>query len=71
MTARSWLALCCCFLVFGALIGWAARATTTGDRYVRSLAERHEATTQFYNERTDQLIHTDQPKPKGVPNVKK
>lgn len=63
---RTSFAISLCALIFGCLVGWGIRATTTNDRYMNSLAERHEAAASFYNERTDQLIHANEPKPKGV-----
>ncbi|MDA8412991.1 MAG: hypothetical protein M0023_04295 [Desulfobacteraceae bacterium] len=56
MTARAWLALCATAMILGALIGWSARTITTGDRYIRSLAEKHEATASYFNTKLDTMI---------------
>ena len=56
MTPRAWLAFCVCALFTGLLSGWALRATSTGDRYLNSLAEQHEAAAAYHNAKLDQLI---------------
>lgn len=43
-------------LLIGCLLGWSARVTTADHRYVRSLAERHEAETNYIYRKTDELI---------------
>jgi len=66
MTPAAWVGLCLCCLVFGGIIGWGTRTITTSDRYITGMAAQYEATTRFYNERTDQLIHANEPKTKGT-----
>lgn len=43
-------------LLIGCLLGWSARTTTADHRYIRALAERHEAQTTYYFKATDELI---------------
>lgn len=62
MTARVWLVFTLLVLFFGILLGWSARTLTTKDRYMTGLAEQHESTARYYNERTDQIITINQPK---------
>lgn len=70
VNTRTWLIICLGILLFGwlggCLIGWGLRTHTTNDRYMNSLAERHEAAAKFYNERTDQLIHANESTLKGI-----
>lgn len=56
MSARAWLLVCLLALFFGGLIGWAARAHTADHRYIKALAERHEAEARFFNRKTDEMI---------------
>ena len=48
MSAKDWLALCLLALFAGGIVGWGARACTNDHRYIRSLAERHEAEGMYY-----------------------
>lgn len=57
MSFRAWLAACGLALALGTLIGWSARVVTTGDRYIRALAERHEAERRFWNRKAEQIIN--------------
>ena len=56
ISTRAWLALAGCALILGGVFGWAARATTADHRYIRALAERHEAEASYYYTQTDPLI---------------
>lgn len=56
MTVRAWLVACTLALGFGGLLGWADRVHTADDRYIRALAERHEAEARFFNLKTAELI---------------
>jgi hypothetical protein len=43
-------------LGFGCLSGWFVRARYTEDRYINSLAARHEATATYFNTKMDTMI---------------
>lgn len=43
-------------LLCGLILGWTGRTITADHRYVRSLAERHEAEASYYYKATDELI---------------
>lgn len=56
VSPRAWLALAGLALVFGSVSGWAARAHTSGDRYLIALVERNEAEKRFFDKKLDQMI---------------
>ena len=56
MSPRAWLAFAACVFALGTVIGWSARLTTTSDRYLRALAERHEAYDRYLNTQADFII---------------
>lgn len=56
MSPRAWLAFAACVFVLGTVIGWSARLATTSDRYLRALAERHEAYDRYLNTQADFII---------------
>ena len=56
MSAKVWLAGCLLATIFGGILGWSARVATTDHRYIRALAQRHEAVTDYYLQQTDQMI---------------
>lgn len=56
MSARAWLAFAGMSLVLGLIIGWSVRVTTTSDRYIRSLAEKHEAAARYWDTQANNII---------------
>lgn len=57
MSPRAWLALCCCALIIGGVIGWSACATSADHRYIRALVERNEAAADYFLNKYDEAIH--------------
>lgn len=57
MSPRAWLAACALAACFGGIAGWSARVATADHRYVRALAEKHEAESRYWNRKTDQIIN--------------
>lgn len=43
-------------LLAGIMIGWNARISTTGDHYIRSLAEKHEASARYWDVQAHNII---------------
>lgn len=43
-------------LLAGIMIGWNARGTTTSDQYLRSLVEKHEAATRYWDVKTNEIL---------------
>lgn len=43
-------------LLAGIMIGWNARGSTTSDQYLRSLVEKHEASTKYWDTKTNEII---------------
>ena len=56
MSARAWLAACLLAAIFGGVIGWSARVLTADHRYIRALAERHEAESDYYTRQAGEII---------------
>jgi hypothetical protein len=56
ISARFCLVFGLCALVAGLIAGWTLRVNHSSDRYIHSLAARHEATASYYNLKTDQMI---------------
>ena len=56
MTAQAWFMALLLAAFFGGLIGWSARVHTQGDRYIRSLAERHEGEASYWLTKLDNEI---------------
>jgi hypothetical protein len=56
LSHRASLILAGCALVFGLIIGWAARTHNTHDRYMSSLARQHEAAEAYYNSKLENII---------------
>ncbi len=56
MSPRAWLAFAACAFLMGGVFGWSARLATTSDRYLRALAERHEAYDRYLNTQADFII---------------
>lgn len=57
MSPRAWLAFCGIILFLGIISGWTARTVTADHRYIRALAERHEAEGSYFQARYDETIH--------------
>lgn len=53
MTIYAWFTALLLAAFFGGLIGWSARVHTQGDRYIRALAERHEAEASYFINKLD------------------
>ena len=53
-----WLVLVAlvCGLLTGGIGGWSLRVSATGDRYIRSLAEQHEAAKRYWDTHTNNII---------------
>ena len=51
-----WIILTIVSVLGGYAIGWNARVADTRDRYLTSLAERHEAYTRYMNTQADNII---------------
>lgn len=45
-------------MVLGFTAGWSFRVFTADHRYIRALAERHEAVTNYYLNQADRQIQT-------------
>lgn len=56
MSIRAWLAAIALATVFGGIGGWSLRIVTVNDRYIRSLAEQHEATKRYWDVHTNDII---------------
>lgn len=56
MSVRAWLAAIALATVFGGIGGWALRISTASDRYIRALAEKHEATAKYWDTRTNDIL---------------
>lgn len=56
MSNYTWALIAVLAFVVGVGSGWNWKSESTSDRYLSSLAERHEATARYYNERTDQMV---------------
>jgi hypothetical protein len=56
MTARECLAACLLAAITGGIFGWSARVLTADHRYVRALAERHEAESNYYIQQAGEII---------------
>lgn len=56
MSPRAWLAFTATALCLGLVIGWSARVNTQTDRYVRSLAEKHEAMARYWDAQANDII---------------
>lgn len=56
MSVRAWLALITLATVFGGIGGWSLRVATVSDRYIRALAEKHEATAKYWDTRTNDIL---------------
>ena len=56
MSDRSWLAFVAIVFILGGVFWWSARLATTSDRYLRALAERHEAYDRYLNTQADFII---------------
>lgn len=62
MRTALWAIICVCSFVTGLGAGWQLKENTTRDRYISSLAERHEATADYFNQKTDQMIQDNERK---------
>lgn len=49
-----WLILAA--LVIGAVLGWIGSGHSNNSRYIRSLAERHEAVARYWDTQTNNII---------------
>lgn len=49
-----WLILAA--LIAGMVLGWISKGHTTDDRYIRALAEKHEAVTRYWDVKTNDII---------------
>lgn len=56
MSTRAWLALVGLAAVLGGIGGWSLRVSTVSDRYIRSLAEYHEANKRFWDTKTAEIL---------------
>jgi len=56
MSTRAWLALMLLVAVFGGIGGWSLRIATVNDRYIRALAEKHEAATRYWDVHTNDIL---------------
>lgn len=56
MSDRAWLALVAIALLLGGIAGWSLRISTTGDRYIRALAEQHEARSRYWDIQANDII---------------
>ncbi len=56
MSNRAWLIFAAVLFILGGIFGWSARLATTSDRYLRALAERHEAYDRYLNTQADFII---------------
>ena len=55
MTFRSYLTIANALLI-GGVIGWFARTHTLDDRYILSLALKHETSARYFNTKLDSMI---------------
>lgn len=55
MSTRAWLALTLLAAIFGGIGGWSLRIATVNDRYIRALAEQHEARAQYWDIHTNDI----------------
>lgn len=51
-----WTVLIFVAVIAGYVIGYNARANSVNDRYIRSLAEKHEAATRYWDTQTNEII---------------
>lgn len=56
MSGRAWLAACLLAIFIGGVIGWGARACTADHRYIRALAQRHEAEASYWLNKINEQI---------------